>query len=121
MSLGPLHRGDTWTFDLAVTDLPPLGSTGHGPPLDLSGATVQLALSLDAESAPVLTRSYGIPASPEAVQGLARIVIEKGDTQPLTPGRYLLHLRVVKGAPPFVATQTLAPLKVLPSLLPEAV
>ena len=111
-----MQQGDTWTFDLSVTGLPGLDGAAAGP-FDLSGCTVQLAVAPGP-----LSLDWTIPASPDAVAGLARLVVPPSLTQAVKVGSHRLHLRLVSpGAVAFVATQAYTRLRVLPSLLPAAV
>ena len=117
MALKPLHRGDTWTFDLEALGLPPLQG-GSAPAFDLGGCTVELALAASGAAA-LLTERYDIPASADAAEGLARVVVPASLSNTVPPGNYKLHVRAVSpGVVPFVATQAFVSLKVLPSLLP---
>lgn len=115
-----LHRGDTWTLDLSVQGVPPLGGDLPGP-FDLSGCTAQIAIAPSPELSSRLFESFDIPPSSESRAGLARLVLPASLTHTVPAGPYKLHVRIVSPGPvPFAATQTYSALKVLPSLLPGA-
>lgn len=115
-----LHRGDTWTLDLSVQGLSPLGG-GTAGPFDLSGCTAQIAVASNPETPVALSEDYLIPDSSEAQAGLARLVVPAPHSQLVPAGTYKLHVRIVSPGPvPFAATQAYTLLKVLPSLLPGA-
>lgn len=117
MPLKPVHRGDTWTFDLEAIGLSPLQG-GPAPAFDLRGCVVELALAARGAEA-VLTDRYTIPASDNAANGLARIAVPASLTQTVPAGSYQLQPRAVSpGLVPFVATQAFETLRVLPTLLP---
>lgn len=117
MALKPVHRGDTWTFDLEAQGLAPLAG-GPAPAFDLSGCIVELALAPSGGAA-ILTERYQIPASANAALGLARITVPPSLSDGVPAGGYKLQMRAVSpSAVPFVATQAFETLKVLPTLLP---